>query len=110
MKFIADENLEKPVVEWLRGQGLDVRYIGEEAPATSDEAIVSIAKEEDRILVTNDKDFGELVFRQGKILSGIILIRATDERASNKIKLVKHVLMKLPSATPMEATRVLRKG
>lgn len=92
MKFLADENLEKPVVEWLRGQGFDIRYIAEESPAVSDTAIMSIANEEDRILITNDKDFGELVFRQGKILSGIILIRATDDRSSNKVKLVKQVL------------------
>ena len=51
-----------------------------------------IVKVEFLFLITNDKDFGELLFRQGKIILGILLIRAANENSSNKVKLVKEVL------------------
>jgi len=50
---------------------------------------------ESRILITNDKDFGELIFRQGRITQGILLIRASNEESSNKIRLVKEVIKKV---------------
>jgi len=94
MKFLADESIEKPVVDWLRGQDLDVRYITEITPSINDEEVIRLANDEGRILITNDKDFGELVFRQSKIVLGVLLIRAINERASNKIRLVREVLEK----------------
>ena len=94
MKFLADESIEKPVVDWLRGQDLDVRYITEITPSINDEEVIRFANDEGRILITNDKDFGELVFRQSKIVLGVLLIRAINERASNKIRLVREVLEK----------------
>ncbi len=94
MKFLADESIEKPVVDWLRGQDFDVRYVTEITPSINDEEVIRIANDEGRILITNDKDFGELVFRQSKIVLGVLLIRAINERASNKIRLVREVLEK----------------
>ena len=94
MKFLADESIEKPVVDWLRGQDLDVRYITEITPSINDEEVIRLANDEGRIPITNDKDFGELVFRQSKIVLGVLLIRAINERASNNIRLVREVLEK----------------
>ena len=94
MKFLADESIEKPVVDWLRGQDFDVRYVTEITPSINDEEVIRFANDEGRILITNDKDFGELVFRQSKIILGVLLIRATNERTSNKIRLVREVLEK----------------
>ena len=94
MKFLADESIEKPVVDWLRGQDFDVRYVTEITPSINDEEVIRFANDEGRILITNDKDFGELVFRQSKIIMGVLLIRATNERTSNKIRLVREVLEK----------------
>ena len=94
MKFLADESIEKPVIDWLRGQDFDVRYVTEITPSINDEEVIRFANDEGRILITNDKDFGELVFRQSKIIVGVLLIRATNERASNKIRLVREVLEK----------------
>lgn len=95
MKFLADENLEKLIVEWLREEGYDVIYIPEKVPSIKDEQIIQLANEEDRILITNDKDFGELVFRNGQMTSGIILIRSQDERSQKKLELVKKVLKEI---------------
>lgn len=94
MKFLADESIEKPVIDWLRGQDFDVRYVTEITPSINDEEVIRFANDEGRILITNDKDFGELVFRQSKIILGVLLIRATNERTSNKIRLVREVLEK----------------
>ena len=60
MKFLADESVEKPVVDRLRNQGFDVMYIGEKTPCISDEDVLRLANNEDRVLITNDKDFGFL--------------------------------------------------
>jgi len=68
MKFLADESIEKPVIDWLRGQDFDVRYVAEITPSINDEEVIRFANDEGRILITNDKDFGELVFRQSKIV------------------------------------------
>lgn len=95
MKYLADENVEKPIVDWLRNQGQDVYYVPEESPSLKDNDIIKIAQKEKRILITNDKDFGELVFRQNKVSKGIILIRASNESSSNKLELVKNVLKKV---------------
>jgi len=95
MKFLIDESVEKPIVDWLRDQKYDVTYVTESSPAITDEEVIKIANSESRILITNDKDFGELIFRQGRITQGILLIRASNEESSNKIRLVKEVLKKV---------------
>jgi len=96
VKFLTDESVEKPVVDWLRNQSFDVMYIAEKTPCISDdEDVLRLANNEDRVLITNDKDFGELVFHQARIALGIILIRATNEKSSNKVRLVREVLEKV---------------
>ena len=76
MRLCADENVPGDCVAWLRKKGHDVLWIREWAPGSSDTAVLSRAFEEKRLLVTFDKDFGELVFRSGANAShGILLIR-----------------------------------
>ena len=92
MKFLIDESVEKPIVDWLRDQKYDVMYVAESSSGITDEEVIRFANSETRILITNDKDFGELIFRQGRTTQGILLIRAANEESSNKIRLVKEVL------------------
>ncbi|MGH7595147.1 MAG: DUF5615 family PIN-like protein [bacterium] len=73
MNFLADEDVEKPVVEMLRHDGHDVLYMCEIATHTIDEKLLEQANAELRILLTNDKDYGELVFLQKKVSAGIII-------------------------------------
>ena len=63
MKFLADENIALAVVSFLRKQGHDVASITEISPGSSDASVLLKAEEEQRILVTSDTDFGELVYR-----------------------------------------------
>ncbi|MBD2206820.1 DUF5615 family PIN-like protein [Calothrix sp. FACHB-1219] len=76
MRFLANENFPADAVEVLRQQGHDVVWIRTDAPGISDFEVLSRAQTDDRILLTFDKDFGELAFRsQLPATSGIILFR-----------------------------------
>lgn len=75
MKFLADECCDAGLVSSLRTIGHDVSYILEKKRGAPDEEILLGAYNEERILITEDKDFGELVYRLKKPSRGIVLIR-----------------------------------
>ena len=78
MHFLANENFPLDAVEALRTDGHDVAWIREDARGTSDDKILFRAQEENRIVLTFDKDFGELVFRSRfPAQSEVILFRIT---------------------------------
>ena len=77
----------------LRSAGFDIHYILETNSGVDDEKVLQIANEEARILLTQDKDFGEMVYRLQKIHLGIILIRLREMVAKEKAKLVNYVLL-----------------
>lgn len=85
MRFLVDECTGPKVSEWLRGQGHEVFSIFDQSQGTPDHEVLSKALTENWILITNDKDFGELVFREHLDHHGIILLRLEDERSTNKI-------------------------
>jgi predicted nuclease of predicted toxin-antitoxin system len=91
MEFIVDESTGTAVVEYLRSVGHDVLAIAETMPQADDGDILARAVSEARILVTNDKDFGELVFRSGQAHHGIVLLRLR-ERPTNRVRVMKAVL------------------
>lgn len=93
MNFLADEGVDKPIVDLLRSSGFDVHYILETRPGSLDEEVLRIANEENRILLTQDKDFGELVYRQRQVHQGIVLIRLGTTPAAEKAKVVNFVLL-----------------
>lgn len=73
--FLCDENVPEPVVAALAAQGLDVRWMAMLAPGTPDPAVLAMAEQDGRVLVTLDKDFGELTTKRASSRSGIILLR-----------------------------------
>jgi predicted nuclease of predicted toxin-antitoxin system len=76
MRFVADENFPGDAVSALRSSGYDVAWIRTLSPGISDPEVLKFAQAEDRILLTFDKDFGELAFvTQLPATSGIILFR-----------------------------------
>jgi len=75
VKFLVDECTDVQLVELLRANGFDVLYVMETMRGAKDDVILSRAYAEERILLTEDKDFGELVFRLRKPAIGIILLR-----------------------------------
>ena len=75
MKLIADENIDRAIVLQLRANGHDVSWICELSPSVSDEVVLEQAILLGAILVTEDKDFGELVYRRKLAHLGVILLR-----------------------------------
>ena len=78
MRLLANENLPLDLVDALRSAGHEVTWIRTAAPGLDDKSVLAKAVAEDRLLITFDKDFCELAFRQGlPITSGVILCRVS---------------------------------
>jgi predicted nuclease of predicted toxin-antitoxin system len=92
LKFIADVNIEKLIVDYLKENGYDVKWIPDYNCEILDEDLLKLANLEKRILITNDKDFGELTFLQKSLSTGIILLRVKGQRAEDKVKLIEKLL------------------
>jgi predicted nuclease of predicted toxin-antitoxin system len=75
LKIIADESIDKQIVDRLRSDGHLVLFIAELEPGIVDDAVLQLSRESNAVLLTADKDFGELVFRQRLLHSGVLLIR-----------------------------------
>lgn len=85
MRILADHNIEAPLASALRRAGHDVLNVAEALPPeTDDETVLAVAHEEKRILLTNDKDFGELAFLQGRASVGLMLLRLAGLDSSAK--------------------------
>jgi predicted nuclease of predicted toxin-antitoxin system len=91
MRFLVDECTGYQVAAWLRGQGHEVFSVYDEARGMSDEEILAKAVAEEWVVITNDKDFGDLVFRRKRPHKGIIFLRLDDDRAANKIAALERV-------------------
>jgi len=87
--IVADESVDFRIVTELRTIGLDVCAICEEQPSIPDAIVLDIADKRNALLITEDKDFGELVFRLRLPHKGILLIRIEDR---SKIALIAHTI------------------
>jgi len=91
MRFLVDECTGPAVVQWLRRQNHDVISVFDDIRGADDRKVIQKAFEQNRILITNDKDFGELVFREKRPYKGVILLRLEDERPANKIAVLNRL-------------------
>lgn len=93
MRFLADESCDFAVVRALRRAGFDVLCISESSPRTEDSEVIRLALHEGRILLTEDKDFGRLVYSHGQDTLGVIFLRfptfARREISRDVLNLVK---------------------
>lgn len=92
MRFLADECCDSILVDALRSQGHDVLFVMESLRGASDEAILVRAFDEDRLLITEDKDFGELVYRLRRPTHGILLLRFDVQDRETKIPRILELL------------------
>ena len=92
MRFLVDECAGPTVARWLGDQGHAVFSVYDEARGMDDDHIVRKAFDENWILITNDKDFGEKIYRERRPHRGIILMRLDDERAGSKIRTLQQLL------------------
>ena len=92
MRFLVDECTGPAVAKWLREQGHEVFSVFDEAKEITDDEILKKAASEGWILVTIDKDFGEMIFRERRPHHGVIFMRLGDERGANKIAVLEQLL------------------
>ena len=93
MNLIADENTDRLIVVELRRAGHEVTYIAEIEPSIPDDAVFDRANEKQALLITSDKDFGELVYRDKRLVAdGVILLRLAGLSSRAKADLVCRVI------------------
>jgi predicted nuclease of predicted toxin-antitoxin system len=92
MRWVADEGVDAPIVARLREQDHVVWYVAEMMAGIADEEVLALAQEQDAILLTNDKDFGALVFQQRRVTAGVVLMRLAGLSAQQKAALVVRMI------------------
>ena len=92
MRFIVDECAGAKLARWLEEAGHDVFSVYDQARGLSDVDVLTMAESEQRIVITTDKDFGEMIYRDGYSHCGVVLIRLADQRAMRKIGVMKRLL------------------
>lgn len=94
MNFLADENIKQAIVNRLRQDGHLVWCVADMEPGVSDDVVLDLANREGALLLTGDKDFGELVFRLGRVASGVILIGLPGLPNSSKAAIISEAIAK----------------
>jgi predicted nuclease of predicted toxin-antitoxin system len=95
MKFLFDQSADFRLIAHLRERGHDVSAISQDYQhSLADEDVLAIARDEKRILVVADRDFGELIFHQGLDHAGIIFFRLPGAPLQTKIEHLAIVLEK----------------
>ncbi|MDX1973986.1 MAG: DUF5615 family PIN-like protein [Candidatus Sumerlaeia bacterium] len=100
MRFLVDDCTGPRVAAWLREHGHEVYSVHDEAPGITDLQVLAKASDEGWILITNDRDFGDLVFRERRAHHGVILLRLSDERADCKIATIASLIEGYGSQLP----------
>jgi predicted nuclease of predicted toxin-antitoxin system len=80
VRWLIDECVDAGLAALLRASGHDVVYMSDVAPRSADPEVMDLADQENRLLLTEDKDFGDLVFRQARPVPGIVLVRIDPSR------------------------------
>ncbi|HQI42396.1 MAG: hypothetical protein B6D44_02410 [Ignavibacteriales bacterium UTCHB2] len=92
IKFLVDENVGFTIINYLRDQGYDTKSVSEFFPSRDDSFILKKAIQENRIIITNDKDFGYLIFKTNLPAISLILLRFNDETPELKLNAIKTIL------------------
>ncbi len=92
MKIVADESVDYPIIARLREAGHGVGAIVELTPGITDTQVLDLANQQNHLLLTGDKDFGELIFRDRQHTCGIVLIRLAGLSPADKATIVVEVM------------------
>lgn len=93
-KFLVDESTGLKIFQALTEKDYDAKYVSFLMPKASDDEVLAFAEKENRILITDDKDFGELTFRFMKPSSGVVLLRLKLDLPEYRIKHLLNFLEK----------------
>jgi predicted nuclease of predicted toxin-antitoxin system len=91
VKILVDVGVGKAVERWLTSQNLDVVAVRDLDPSMSDGSILALAAAEQRLVITMDKDFGELIVRSGQLHAGVLLLRLDDADSAGKVGVVQQI-------------------
>ena len=92
MTFLADEGVDRQIVERLRLDGHEVAYVAEMSPGIMDDAVLMESRNSASVLITADKDFGELVFRRRQASTGVLLVRLWGLQPATKAAVVSRAI------------------
>jgi len=101
LKFLADEGFSFEITSFLREMGYDVKWIGDSTPGISDRDVYKIAQGESRVILTDDKDFGELAVRFGLKTIGVVLLRINPKEKELRKQRVFELLERFSEALKM---------
>ncbi len=96
LRLLIDVNVGKIVEDWLKTSGFDVITVRDIDPSLADNLILDRGLLANRLVVTMDKDFGELVYRLGLGHSGVLLLRLEADTSQEKIKALDTILRTYP--------------
>lgn len=102
MRFLVDECTGPAVARWLRDQQHTVFSVYEEARGIADDYVIQKAYDENWILITNDKGFGEKIYRERRSHRGVIFLRLDDERAPRRSGFCPDCLNFMPTVCPTD--------
>jgi predicted nuclease of predicted toxin-antitoxin system len=92
VNLLADEGVDRQIVALLRQGGHHVQYVAELEPGIDDNTVFEKANQVKALLITADKDFGEMVLRQGSVRAGVVLLRLAGLSPSTKAVVVATVI------------------
>jgi len=90
--ILADESVNFKIIVALRDKGYEVDAIIEETPSVKDAVVLQLANDKEALLLTYDKDFGELTFKDKISNYGIVLLRCSDQPIIKQINLLLNLL------------------
>ena len=93
-KIIADLGIAKSMIAFLESKGIEVIRIVDINPSMSDTDILALAFQNNAVLLTVDKDFGDLIFYSQKEHSGVLLLRIEDASSEEFLKIIKFIFEK----------------
>ena len=109
MNILVDESVDQQIVVRLRDDGHDVLSVAEMDPGINDDTVLQTANAHDAVLLTADKDFGELVFRLGRLSKGVVLLRLSGMSTENKVAAVSTAITEHEADLP-DAFSVISPG
>ena len=92
MKFLVDAGVGKKVENWLKENGFDVLSVRDIDSRAKDSQILRWAVDQQRMIISMDKDFGELVYNSGKHHAGVLILRLEDVDGDAKVEVIKKIL------------------
>ena len=92
LKFIVDVGVGKTIERYLQKEGYDTKAVRDVDPSMEDEQIIRVAVTEKRIVITMDKDFGELVYHSSMEHCGVLLLRLEDANGAENLEVIQSIM------------------